>query len=167
MEWNCYFCVLYYFSWENPAILFPFYIYSYTALFKNHVEKHENDLCGINENIFHLSDECVSLRGIVTLQKADVCWRNLCFTDSIPASIQAKCDACYNFPCSNGATCRTMPDRGKYYFSAEDDDDIGSMNSLTKNANFLARRVRVWVYSWLSWASLRTSYWCVLRTTLH
>ncbi|OXA44085.1 Protein slit [Folsomia candida] len=35
-----------------------------------------------------------------------------CWKDSIPASIQAKCDACYNFPCSNGATCRTMPDRG-------------------------------------------------------
>ena len=31
--------------------------------------------------------------------------------DHIPASIQAKCNACFNFPCSNGASCIARPDR--------------------------------------------------------
>ncbi|CAG7785709.1 unnamed protein product [Allacma fusca] len=32
-------------------------------------------------------------------------------TDNIPSAIKAKCDACFTFPCANGASCYSMPQR--------------------------------------------------------
>ena len=31
--------------------------------------------------------------------------------DNIPSAIKAKCDACFTFPCANGAVCSALPNR--------------------------------------------------------
>lgn len=31
--------------------------------------------------------------------------------DNVPSAIKAKCDACFTYPCANGASCEALPNR--------------------------------------------------------